>query len=164
MPDGTRYDDDFLLWTQEQASLLRAERAARSNIAIDWENLADEIETLGRSQQRELATRLIRTLEHLLKLAFSTATAPRNGWIDTVKEQRREIMLLIKQNPSLKSTVAATVDEIAGSTRQDTAEALARYGEDASAAAVLSGAYPEVEMRVLDRDFIPHPPDPSTSV
>jgi hypothetical protein len=46
------YDQDFFLWTQEQAAALR--RAKDSNLPLDWENLAEEIECLGKSDRREL--------------------------------------------------------------------------------------------------------------
>ena len=46
------YDRDFFLWTQEQAAALRAVR--KSNLPLDWDNLAEEIESLGRSQRTEL--------------------------------------------------------------------------------------------------------------
>jgi len=43
------YDRDFVLWSKEQAAALR--RAKASNLPLDWENLAEEIESLGKSQR-----------------------------------------------------------------------------------------------------------------
>jgi predicted YcjX-like family ATPase len=60
------YDEDFVRWTEEQAAALR--QAKRSNLPLDWENLAEEIESLGRSDRRELRLQITRILRHLLKL------------------------------------------------------------------------------------------------
>ena len=57
------YDRDFFLWTQEQAAALRAVR--KSNLPLDWDNLAEEIESLGKSQRTELNSQVRRILRHL---------------------------------------------------------------------------------------------------
>src|SRR5688572_3622093 len=84
------YDEDFLLWTQEQAKLLREAAARRVNFPLDWENLAEEIESLGRSDRRELRSRITTIIEHLLKLEHSPVHEPREGWLDTVDRSRHE--------------------------------------------------------------------------
>ncbi len=60
------YEQDFLLWTKEQATALR--RATGSNLPLDWENLAEEVESLGASQRTELNSQIRRVLRHLFKL------------------------------------------------------------------------------------------------
>jgi predicted YcjX-like family ATPase len=75
------YDEDFVRWTEEQAAALR--QAKRSNLPLDWENLAEEIESLGRSDRRELRLQITRILRHLLKLEASPAAEPRAGWRST---------------------------------------------------------------------------------
>ena len=77
------YDEDFLRWTEEQAAGLR--RAKVSNLPLDWENLAEEIESLGKSQRRELGAQIRRILHHLLKLEVSPAEEPRAGWRASVR-------------------------------------------------------------------------------
>jgi Domain of unknown function DUF29 len=68
MPKGADlYDQDFLLWTEEQAAALR--RVKESNLPLDWENLAEEIESLGKSDRRQLRSQIRRILCHLFKLA-----------------------------------------------------------------------------------------------
>ena len=68
------YDQDFVRWTEEQAAALRRAKsllpaATRgSNLLLDWENLAEEIESLGKSDRRELRSQITRVLRHLLKL------------------------------------------------------------------------------------------------
>jgi hypothetical protein len=65
------YDRDFVLWTEEQSALLR--NAKDSNLPLDWDNLAEEIESLGRSQRTELKSQIRRILRHLFKLVASPA-------------------------------------------------------------------------------------------
>ena len=72
---STLYDEDFVRWTEEQAAALR--RAKGSNLALDWENLAEEIESLGKSDRRELRSQITRILRHLVKLEASPAAEPR---------------------------------------------------------------------------------------
>ena len=66
--DKPLYEQDFFRWTEEQARGLRAAAAMRLNAPLDWENLAEEIESLGRSDRRELASRVQTVIEHLMKL------------------------------------------------------------------------------------------------
>jgi len=63
------YDRDFFLWTQEQAAALRTVR--KSNLPLDWDNLAEEIESLGESQRAELNWQVRRVLRHLSELEVS---------------------------------------------------------------------------------------------
>ncbi|MBV8094777.1 MAG: DUF29 domain-containing protein [Acetobacteraceae bacterium] len=97
----TLYEQDFVLWTKAQSKALR-EAAAGGNTALDWENLAEEIESLGRSERRELRSRIARIIEHLLKLEHSPAEAPRGGWKDTDRRERGEIELLLEDSSSLR--------------------------------------------------------------
>src|SRR5689334_14675408 len=85
----TVYDLDFFLWTKEQAGALR--RCKASNLPLDWENLAEEIESLGISQRTALNSQLRRILHHLFKLEASPAADPRAGWRATIRDARAEI-------------------------------------------------------------------------
>ncbi len=78
------YEEDFYAWALDQAERLRAQAALRPNEPLDWENLAEEIEGLARSDWRSCASLLEQILAHLLKLAFSTAEAPRAHWLEEV--------------------------------------------------------------------------------
>src|SRR4029453_5910695 len=103
----TLYDQDFYAWTQEQAALLR-EGAVHE---LDLTNLAEEIESLGKSEQRELYNRLRRLLRHLLKLQVAAQGLPRDleragtGWHTTVTVQRMDLAKLLRENKTLWHTV-----------------------------------------------------------
>ncbi|HEY1258509.1 MAG TPA: DUF29 domain-containing protein [Stellaceae bacterium] len=103
----TLYDRDFVLWTEEQAAALR--RAKDSNLPLDWENLAEEIESLGKSNRRELRSQIRRILRHLLKLETSRVMEPRAGCRETIIDARTEIEFLLEDSPSLRRDVDAII-------------------------------------------------------
>ena len=92
------YDADFYAWAYEQAALLRSGRLAEADI----EHIAEEIETLGRAEKRELVSRLTVLLLHLLKWRFQPNLRGRS-WRLTIKEQRKEVLNHLADNPSLQS-------------------------------------------------------------
>ncbi|TVR59982.1 MAG: DUF29 domain-containing protein [Candidatus Competibacteraceae bacterium] len=94
------YDSDFYAWAMEQANLLRAGKLNE----IDTVNLIEEIESMGRSEKRELENRLVMLLQHLLKWQFQPSHQGRS-WRLTIEEQRREIPYVIEDNPSLKNAL-----------------------------------------------------------
>jgi len=105
------YDEDFVRWTEQQAAALREAAGTATNLPLDWENLAEEIDSLGRSQKRELRSRLDVILEHLIKLENSPAIEPRAGWISTIGHERSDIEYLLNDSPSLKSEMASMIIE-----------------------------------------------------
>ena len=92
------YDTDFYAWAHEQASLLRSGRLAEADI----EHIAEEIETMGRAEKRELVSRLTVLLLRLLKWRFQPSLRGRS-WRLTIKEQRKEVLNHLSDNPSLQS-------------------------------------------------------------
>jgi hypothetical protein len=108
--DRRLYDDDFYLWSQDQAAALRAAAARagdRAN-AIDWELLAGEVEDLGGSQLRECYSRVRTIIEHLAKLASSNREEPRSGWRRTVRVQRADLADAL--TPSIRRLVEARLE------------------------------------------------------
>ena len=101
------YDDDFYAWTQEQARLLREAARERINTPLDFENLAEEVESMGRSETRAVESSLVRILGHLLKLEFSPAADPRNGWKASVVEHRDRLTRDLAASPSLRGKIDA---------------------------------------------------------
>lgn len=91
------YERDFYAWTHEQTTRLRTRDFDR----LDIDNLIEEIETMGRSERRQLTSRLEVLLIHLLKWQFQPALRGRS-WQLTVVEQRRRIEKLLQANPSLR--------------------------------------------------------------
>jgi hypothetical protein len=97
------YEADLYTWAMSQAEALRTAARLKLNtpLELDWENLAEEIETLGRSQARELSSRYFRLLAHLLKWEFHPDKRT-SSWIETIVEQRTELQGLLMDNPGLK--------------------------------------------------------------
>ncbi len=84
------YDLDIYAWSQRQGALLRRLAAGeRVNDAdLDWPNIAEEIETVGRSERAALRSHILNVIEHLMKLQSSPATEPRPGWQETIDRAR----------------------------------------------------------------------------
>ena len=91
------YDTDFYGWTQEQAALLKAGRLAE----LDIDNLLEEVETMGRSEKRELDSRLTVLLLHMLKWQYQPIRRGRS-WQLTIEGQRINFSETLYENPSLK--------------------------------------------------------------
>lgn len=87
------YDDDFYLWTQEQAAALRRLADQRANLPLDLANLAEEVEDWGKSEHAALYGQLVRLLQHALKLEFSPARDPRGDWQVSVLDARSQLAL-----------------------------------------------------------------------
>jgi hypothetical protein len=106
MTDQTLYDRDFYAWANEQAALLRAGKFTAADIA----HIAEEIEGMGKTEKRELVSRLDVLLLHLLNWQFQPI---RRGslWERTILEQRIRLASHMADNPSLKLAAAGAVAE-----------------------------------------------------
>ncbi len=96
----TRYDQDFYAWTQEQATLLKEKRF----VELDINHLVEEIDDMGKSVQRELESRLIVLIAHLLKWYYQPDKRS-HSWHAAILEQRKQIDRLLTKNPSLLPVV-----------------------------------------------------------
>jgi hypothetical protein len=105
----TLYDEDFLAWSRQQAEALRAAARIGSNQLLDWENLAEEIESLGISQRSALHSQICRIIRHLIKLEYSSVSDPRRGWEESIGDARAEIERLLETSPSLKAELGADI-------------------------------------------------------
>jgi hypothetical protein len=124
------YDTDLLLWSERQADLLRRVAAGeRVNDHVDWENVAEEIEALGRSDRRELTSRVRIILTHLIKLQVSPTTEPRANWHETIIEQRAAIRNLLDDSPSLRPTLSTVIGKELPAARAAAIAALAAYNQ-----------------------------------
>ncbi len=125
------YDRDFFLWTQEQAAALRAVK--NSNLPLDWANLADEIESLGKSDRRQLRSQIRRNLRHLLRLEVSPALDPRVEWCSTIRDSRSEIKDVLHDSPSLRCEIDRMIAEELDAAAKFAAADLRQHGEAAEA-------------------------------
>ena len=101
MVNPARYDEDVVTWAEEQACHLREGCFE----LLDIQHLAEEIEDVGKSEQRELSSRMAVLLTHLLKLQ-SQPERQGSSWARTIKEQRRGILRRLEKTPSLKALLA----------------------------------------------------------
>ena len=101
----TLYNRDFYLWTKSTAKLLKE----RNFSEVDIVNLVEEIETLGRSEKRELKNRLIVLLMHLLKWKYQPGKRS-ESWRSTISEQRISLEALLEDSPSLKPFLPEVFD------------------------------------------------------
>jgi hypothetical protein len=91
------YETDFASWIAQTAQLIRAGKFDR----VDWEAVVEELESLGRSDRRELKSRLEVLLQHLLKWQYQSNLRS-SSWLNTIEEQRNRIADLLLDSPSLK--------------------------------------------------------------
>jgi hypothetical protein len=90
------YDQDILLWSEDTVAKLKA----RDFDHLDIEHLIEEVEALGISQKKELISRLIVLLEHLLKRLYVDLPNDYSGWERTIRTQRGELEVLLDAVPS----------------------------------------------------------------
>jgi hypothetical protein len=90
------YETDVIAWANEQAALIRAGRFDM----LDLDHIADEIEDVGKSEQRELESRMAVLLAHLVKWQYQPDRRG-NSWRHTITEQRRRVVQRIQKTPSL---------------------------------------------------------------
>jgi Domain of unknown function DUF29 len=114
------YDRDYYTWALKQAQALKKHRIE----GLDWENLAEEVEDLARSEKRELRNRLKVLLAHLLKWKFQPKRRSRS-WEATIAVQRAELRLHLRDNPGLKSSVPTLLADAYETARVDVATRLA---------------------------------------
>ncbi|NEO32967.1 MAG: DUF29 domain-containing protein [Symploca sp. SIO3C6] len=100
------YETDFYAWTQQQADLLRNQQWRQ----LDLPNLIEEIESLGRKEPQELRNRLSVLIGHLLKWEYQVERRSRS-WLATIRVQRRDIIKLLRENPSLKPYLEEVLKE-----------------------------------------------------
>ena len=142
--NAVAYDDDFFAWTQEQARLLRDGELAD----VDVENLAEEIESMGRSDRREIRNRLVVLLGHLLKWQFQSNSRS-TSWSGTIVEQRQQIDSIIADSPSLRQVVPEALDVAYSRARRRAA------AETGLPEAVFPVSCPYTPDQILSEEFLP---------
>ena len=109
----TTYDSDFYQWSLHQAALVRERRFSE----LDLENIAEEIESLGRSDRRSLASHMIILVAHLLKWQFQSGKRS-TSWDHSIFMARLKIAEIIAESPSLSAYPASELANIYGSARK----------------------------------------------
>lgn len=154
----TAYDRDLHGWALEQARALRA----RSANEVDWDNVAEEIESLGKQQLGELTNRLVVLLTHLLKWSYQPERRGRS-WTNTLREQRRQVSKVLTESPSLKPRFDEALADAYETAVVDLSTLLDRDVESFPAEPPFS------REQVLDQDWLPEaaetvvPPSPDGS-
>lgn len=138
------YETDFHAWAHQQAAMLRAGRLTEADI----DNIAEEIESMGRTEKRELFSRLRVLLMHLLKWEFQKKSRG-HSWHYTILEQRDALQRHLLENPSLKPQIAETLPEAYRSARLGAAK------ETGMAASDFPPACPWTHEQAIDDAFWP---------
>jgi Domain of unknown function DUF29 len=105
-PSSDLYERDYYAWLQDQVRALRERRVED----VDWENVAEEIESLGKSERRGIGSHLATVVEHLLKLEYASGIFREyntRGWRVSVRSARRQIRKLLNESPSLRPQLEA---------------------------------------------------------
>ncbi|MCF7999461.1 MAG: DUF29 domain-containing protein [Methylovulum sp.] len=144
----TTYEHDIIAWAYEQAHFLRT----RQFSCLDVSHIAEEIEDVGKSEQRELASRMAVLLAHLLKWEFQPQ---RRGfsWETTIHTQRNSINRRIRKTPSLKASLsdddwwADAWDDAVAAAAQETGLAFAIFPKNC----------PWPMEQIMSEDFFPNP-------
>ncbi len=100
------YDDDYYLWFNQQAELLRNGQIS----AADLENIAEELEDMGKRELRGLISAYRLILSHLLKWQFQPERRT-NSWKTTIGRERRKVRDREKDSPSLRAKIAEILPE-----------------------------------------------------
>ncbi|HEY6518035.1 MAG TPA: DUF29 domain-containing protein [Roseiarcus sp.] len=106
------HDNDFYAWSLEQAALLRAGRVGEADLAT----IAEEIESMGKTEKRELVSRLTVLLLHLLKWSRQPSHRGKS-WRLSIANARNEIIDHLEDNPSLKSVLDSAMEQAYRSAR-----------------------------------------------
>lgn len=110
------YETDFVEWIDATVQQLKERRFTE----LDLDNLIEEMESLGKRDKRELQSRLIVLLSHLLKYKYQPEKRS-NSWVATIAEQRRQMLLILQDSPSLKHYLVDIFEKCYATARKDAA-------------------------------------------
>ena len=140
----TLYDTDFNLWIEETIKQLKSGNFNE----IDIDNLIEEIESMGKSEKRELKSRFAVLMMHLLKWKYQPSKRS-HSWLNTIREQRLQLFLLLQDSPSLRPLLEQECEQWYHYAKKEAAKetklSLNRFPESCPFT---------IEM-VLDSDFLP---------
>ena len=140
------YEEDFPLWAERQAALLRSARFEE----LDLDNLIEEVEDLSRRERDTVESHIETIMEHLVKLTLSPAERPRRGWLVTVDRQRAK--LARKLTATLRTHLEAELPALYAGVRRPVTRQLEKDGVQPSA---LPPVCPYTLDQLLDPDWYP---------
>lgn len=143
----TLYDKDFFAWTTNQAELLRSGRLSE----LDAEHLAEEVESMGKNDQRALRSAIRNIFVHLLLLDYSHVEGPRSHWREELVTFRADLADLMEDSPSLQSHVQQAMEKGWEQARRIVDARFAEYGETADS---LPANCPYIWEQVKDPAFL----------
>ena len=147
------YQTDYYAWTKQQAAELRRLAAARADSTLDLAHLAEEVESLGRSDLATVRSQLRRIIEHLLKLEHSPAAEPRFGWRESVIEAR-DVDSRRDHGDAAPRGRGRTREDLYQQGRRRAEAALLRHGEP-EAARALPATCPYSFDQIVSHDWYP---------
>jgi hypothetical protein len=124
------HEEDFFVWSQKQATLLRARRFDE----LDLENLVEEVEDLGGALRRSVRLHVMSIVEHVLKLQYRPESEHRLAWREAVRRERSE--LLNELTSSLRRCLDENLPELYARARHDAEGSLRDHGEQNAADAL----------------------------
>ncbi len=139
------YDQDYYLWSQKMATLLRA----KNWHDLDVENIAEEIESLGRADKNSLKSNLRVLLMHLLKWQYQSSKRS-NSWKITIREHRQRVNDTLQDSPSLNSFLEENLEKLykqsCGQASDETGLSLATFPQSC----------PYSLTQILDESYFPN--------
>jgi Domain of unknown function DUF29 len=142
------YERDFYRWATEQATVMRSKQSELEALGIDWVNVAEELDTLGRSEKRELRSRLGVLILHLQKWLYQP-THQSTSWRLTIEEQRDTVAEVLASNPSLKTSLDQTLKDSYKDARRNAVI------ESGLSQTTFPSDCPWTAAQVLDPNFLP---------
>src|ERR1700674_3898545 len=106
--DTSLYDSDFYLWTQEVSRQLRSGALTADEV----EHAAEELADIGKRDRRELQSRMMVLVMHLIKWAAQPQLRDTSTWLATINEQRTQIEGVLEQSPSLRAFLASDLPSL----------------------------------------------------
>tara|TARA_R100001086_G_scaffold97214_1_gene48367 strand:+ start:1716 stop:2264 length:549 start_codon:yes stop_codon:yes gene_type:complete len=122
MAPSQQHDTDFYSWTQDQAALLRA--LPRGSNLLDIDNIAEEIEDMGRAEIKEISSLLRQTLVHLVKIACDPEAPSVAHWVGEASGFQGDAVLA--NSPGLRQRL--DLPKIWSVAKRNATDSLAEYG------------------------------------
>lgn len=97
----TLYDQDFSLWVEDTVNKLKVGKFNQ----VDWDNLIEEVDSLGKSQRKTVRSFLVRLLEHLLERCYIPMSGCYRGWEVEIRNFKQRLQIELEDSPSLKGFV-----------------------------------------------------------